>query len=182
MDAQGIRHVSVRVPWHDRGWDGHVCQDPKGNTACLALNLIAALRDDEAEAQFAGTPFDKLDGALRPPCVGERANFLAPGGSSLRVTMPYSTWSKDHEHILPSSVELPGWGGILVPYRWMLRESGWELADQWGLPVDRDREPKGEPFPRFMVDTPWIQDYENQRAMLDGFAEQLAPQQSLVFF
>lgn len=182
MDAQGIRHVSVRVPWHDRGWDGHVCQDPKGNTACLALNLIAALRDDDAEARFAGTPFDQLDGALRPPCVGERANFLAPGATSLRVTMPYSTWSKDHEHILPSSVELPGWGGILVPYRWMLRESGWALADQWGLPVDREREPKGEPFPRFMVDTPWIQDFENQRAMLDGFAEQLAPQQSLVFF
>lgn len=182
MDAQSIRHVSVRVPWHDRGWDGHVCQDPKGNTACLALNLIAALRDDEAEARFAGTPFDQLDEALRPPCIGERSNFLAPSATSVRVTMPYSTWSKDHEHILPSSVELPGWGGILVPYRWMLRESGWELADQWDLPVDRDREPKGEPFPRFMVDTPWIQDYENQRAMLDGFAGQLAQKQSLVFF
>lgn len=182
MEGTGLRHVSVRVPWHDRGWDGHVCDDPRGNTACLALNLIAALRNDEAEAQFAGVPFDSLDGAVRPPCVGERANFLAPSGYSLKVTMPYSTWSEHHRHILPSSVELPGWGGIMVPYRWMLRESGWELAEQWGLEVDRDREPKGEPYPRFMVDTPWIQNWENQRVMLEGFAGQLAPQQSLVFF
>ena len=24
-----LRHVSVRVPWHDNGWNGSVCKDPK---------------------------------------------------------------------------------------------------------------------------------------------------------
>lgn len=24
-------HVSVRLPWHDRGWDGHICDRPREN-------------------------------------------------------------------------------------------------------------------------------------------------------
>ncbi len=35
-----IQHLSIRVPWHDHGWDGTICQDPCGNTACLKLNGI----------------------------------------------------------------------------------------------------------------------------------------------
>lgn len=35
-----VQHLSIRVPWHDHGWDGTVCQDPCGNTACLKLNGI----------------------------------------------------------------------------------------------------------------------------------------------
>lgn len=35
-----IQHISVRVPWHDHGWDGSICQDPGGNTSCLKLQGI----------------------------------------------------------------------------------------------------------------------------------------------
>lgn len=182
MEGVGLRHISLRVPWHDNGWDGTVCTDPKGNTSCLALSIIAELRNDAAEAANAGKPFDALDGGIHPPCVGERVGFLSGRAYSLPVTMPYSTWSEHHQHIVPTSVELPDWGGIVVPYRWMLKESGWEMAADWGLAVDPEREPKRDAFPSFMVDTPWIQDCENQRVMLDGFADQLAPRQSLVFF
>jgi hypothetical protein len=47
-----VRHVSVRVPWHDRAWDGHVCDDPLGNSSCLALKLIAENRDDSIEGSI----------------------------------------------------------------------------------------------------------------------------------
>ena len=36
-----LRHISVRVPWHDNGWNGSVCKDPRFNTACLKLKNIS---------------------------------------------------------------------------------------------------------------------------------------------
>lgn len=101
------------------------------------------------------------------------ANAMLPAQPSAYVR----GWSEHHKHIVPTSVELPDWGGIVVPYRWMLKESGWEMAADWGLAVDPGREPTRDAFPSFMVDTPWIQDCENQCVMLDGFADQLAPRQ-----
>ena len=34
-----LRHISIRVPWHDTGWDGRVCAAPLLNGACLKLGL-----------------------------------------------------------------------------------------------------------------------------------------------
>jgi exodeoxyribonuclease V alpha subunit len=28
------KHLSIRLPWHDRGWDGHVCDRPTANVFC----------------------------------------------------------------------------------------------------------------------------------------------------
>jgi|ERR1700683_2253516 hypothetical protein len=28
------KRLSVRLPWHDRGWDGHVCDRPTANVFC----------------------------------------------------------------------------------------------------------------------------------------------------
>ena len=47
-----LRHVSIRVPWHDTGWDGRVCKDPRLNGACLKLKRIAENRDDHAYGQL----------------------------------------------------------------------------------------------------------------------------------
>src|SRR4051812_42348040 len=33
-----IAHLTARVPWHDRGWDGHTCNAPVANTYCTVLN------------------------------------------------------------------------------------------------------------------------------------------------
>lgn len=35
-----LRHISVRVPWHDDSWNGCICKRPKANTACEALARI----------------------------------------------------------------------------------------------------------------------------------------------
>ena len=32
--SRPIEHISVRVPWHDNGWNGTVCRDPRGNGTC----------------------------------------------------------------------------------------------------------------------------------------------------
>ena len=44
-----LKHISIRVPWHDTGWDGRVCAAPRLNGACLKLKGIAEKRDDDAE-------------------------------------------------------------------------------------------------------------------------------------
>ena len=48
------RHLSVRVPWHDTGWEGSICADPLANGACLRLGRIAEGRNDSREVSLAG--------------------------------------------------------------------------------------------------------------------------------
>jgi hypothetical protein len=59
-----VRNLSIRVPWHDRAWDGHVCSDPLGNSSCLALKLIAENRKDDIEEKI---PNEAFDGAAIEP-------------------------------------------------------------------------------------------------------------------
>lgn len=40
------QHISIRVPWHDHGWNGTICQDPARNNSCLRLKNIYENRDD----------------------------------------------------------------------------------------------------------------------------------------
>jgi hypothetical protein len=43
-------HLSIRIPWHDNGWDGTVCKAPSQNGACLKLDRIAISRKHRHEA------------------------------------------------------------------------------------------------------------------------------------
>lgn len=88
-DGAGLRHLSLRVPWHDSGWDGTVCTDPKGNTSCLALSIIAELRDDAAEAANAGKAFDALDAGVHPhaSASGSGSCLAGPTRSRSRCRM-----------------------------------------------------------------------------------------------
>ena len=61
-------HLSARLAWHDRGWDGHVCDAPHLNTSCIIHEHIRDSRDDAKERQAAGEAFADLQGWL-PPCL-----------------------------------------------------------------------------------------------------------------
>jgi hypothetical protein len=41
-----LRHISVRVPWHDNGLNGTDSSHPKQNVARLVLGQIRATHDD----------------------------------------------------------------------------------------------------------------------------------------
>lgn len=37
-----VKHLSIRIPWHDRGWDGFVCNDPRKNKFCIGTFSVNA--------------------------------------------------------------------------------------------------------------------------------------------
>jgi hypothetical protein len=174
-----LRHVSIRVPWHDGGWDGTVCRDPKGNAACLVLKEIRDTRDDDREETLAGQSIQKLDQATQwPACVGERMTFMAPFEFTRMVKHPYASFSDAHAHIKPVAFHHPPYSAATIPFRWMAREDAWELAEQLDLDVD----PAREPMEGWLERNNWVQDHHNQRALLDTFFDAIAPDRSLCFF
>ena len=102
-----LRHLSIRVPWHDAGWNGTVCTDPGNNASCLRLHNIHERRDDGVEVELRGRRIDELEPSRQPPCVAERATFMADSPITLWVQHPYHRTSPVHKHFRPTPVELP---------------------------------------------------------------------------
>lgn len=181
MGKSGIKHVSVRVPWHDNKWNGRVCLDVAGNSACLALKRTAESRNDPFEIAHQDESFDELE--RMPPCLAERGTFLSPFSLNLRTQLSYSKdKSGEHGHILPTEVSVPAYGGVLTPYRWMLREFAWDIAKGRDLAAFENHEPKEGAAPDFVVNSAWVQDADNQEQLLKGFANEIEENGSLVFF
>src|SRR3954469_16884480 len=71
-----MRHLTVRVAWHDSVWDGTVCQSPSGNPYCLDLDRIRAERDDAGEDANAGRELADLSLGQLPACKAENGTFM----------------------------------------------------------------------------------------------------------
>jgi hypothetical protein len=156
-----------------------VCQNPKGNAACLVLKEIRDSRDDDRQQALAGQSIQALDQTTQwPACIGERATFMAPFDFTRVVKHPYAGFSKEHEHITPAAFRHPEYSAATIPFRWMMRKSAWELAEQLDLDVDPNR----EPMDGWLERNNWVQDHGNQRALLEAFFGAVVPTSSLCFF
>ncbi|MFN8238584.1 MAG: hypothetical protein U0T77_10475 [Chitinophagales bacterium] len=176
-----LKHLSVRVPWHDNGWNGSVCNNPKANGACLILKNCALNRNDEQEQSLAGQLLSNLTEEQYPVCIGERATFMAPFSINKTLKHPYILSSpKTHGHLKPTQVQFPAFAAPAVPYHWMLKESAISKSEFFSLNYDPAREPELD----FKVDKSkeWLQEIGNQKALLNCFFEHLQEEKSLVFF
>ena len=72
-----LRHLSIRVPWNDTGWQGCVCRRPEENLSCMILKNIHEKRDDNEEERLAGKSWKDLSPDQWPPCLVERGGFMA---------------------------------------------------------------------------------------------------------
>jgi len=68
-----MKHLSIRLPWHDRGWDGHVCNHPSKNSYCKGFHSVNAerirsIKDDKIEDSIHGQNF-KESWKYYPPCT-----------------------------------------------------------------------------------------------------------------
>lgn len=117
------RHISIRVPWHDNAWNGTVCTNPARNTSCLKLKNIFESKDEKSEATIAGKSLQILDQSQFPPCVTERATFMADFSFTRLHNHPYKLQGKStHEHFKPTSLHYPAFSTGALPFRWMMKK------------------------------------------------------------
>ena len=90
-------HITLRLAWHNDGWNGHICKDPKSNTYCIGQNsypgdMIKGKRDLEWETkeEVAGKPCSKLDNS--PACA---LSINAFGKEHLKAFNEPPVWFND---------------------------------------------------------------------------------------
>jgi len=184
--AYPLRHISIRVPWHDSGWVGSVCNSPSHNTACVKLINIAAGKDDAREDAVAGRSLKDVEPAAFPPCVKERATFMADFPLERYHEHPYVKSSPGtHAHFRPTLLRYPAYGAAALPFRWMMKPVvfGDEKKQTRGLVEDFPLDGVDQSYePELSFKTHWVQDHRNHRALLDCFWNHVRVDESLVFF
>ncbi|GBC69024.1 ATP-dependent RecD-like DNA helicase [archaeon HR01] len=69
-------HLSARLAWHDRGWDGHICHCPKSNVSCMVHEYIRDSRNDDLEEKNAGKFLENIKhNNYIPPCSRDIGAF-----------------------------------------------------------------------------------------------------------
>lgn len=187
-----VQHLTIRVPWHDSGWNGSFCQSCTANTSCTVLPRIATSRDDAFEMLHAGESFESLDRSQLPPCVDEHAAFMAKFPLSMQKKHPYAESAKTtHGHFADTPYTIRPYSAAGIPFRWMLREQV-EGNKKWDVPslketlqlgYQAEREPDLTVNKGWEKDKKtWVQEGTNQRIILDTFFSVAKPNESLVFF
>jgi hypothetical protein len=90
---------------------------------------------------------------------------------------PYAKIQKaaaTHGHLKPTTVKVPPYATLAVPFAWMLRQNQEDIDESLPQPLPPDEEP---PF-----DTPWVFGRERQEALCELMFCRLTPERSLVFF
>lgn len=182
MSARDLpyQHLSIRVPWHDTGWDGRVCADPIGNSSCLRLRQVAERRDDASEAELAGKTWDQIEPEQLPPCADERAGFMSSRPRVVSKEHPYSSWNQVYSKFGKATYELPAFAADCIPFRWMLREEAAGIAEHYSLSYRAELEDQVDQ--EAGTNPIWVQHGDNQTLMLDSFFSSIKPERSLVFF
>jgi hypothetical protein len=180
-----LRHISVRVPWHDAGWNATICGDPRHNTACLKLLNIAQSKDEAEEEALAGKSLRDVDPDKFPPCVKERGTFMASFDLERFHQHPYAKTSKDtHGHFRPTRLHYPAYSVAALPFRWMRKDVIFGDAKKQirGLVEDFPLNEADQAYETTLpFSTGWLQDHINHRALLDCFWNHVQTEESLVF-
>jgi hypothetical protein len=176
-----VEHVSLRVAWHDHGWDGTICQDPTGNASCILLKNVGPKRDDAIESTTAGQHIAELSSGYVPPCIDERATFMSPKRLAVMRSHPFSR-NPALKALRQTRVPLPAYAAHATPYRWMLRK---EVPSALAEREDVFRPMLEEQVDRAMgwkKAGDWVMHGDNQRALFEEFFRTVIPDTSLVFF
>ncbi|MBE6005416.1 MAG: RNA helicase [Lachnospiraceae bacterium] len=166
------QHISVRVPWHDHGWDGTVCADPESNNACLRLKNISENRNDKAEAAICGQCMADHADALS--CIDEGACFMSPKEIIRTTEHPYRKSNPaTHGHFLPTDVTYPPYSFPARPFAWLMKDWIAGIKDIYNIDYQEEREPV------LKFKTMWVQDAENHKAIFDYFYGDVVEDESL---
>lgn len=174
-----IQHLSMRVPWRDRAWDGHICDRPLNNSSCILLKNIGDRRLDDYENVNAGVPMTDLV-SEQLPCLNERATFMSAHAYTVTKTHPYASNKKLSGTLEPTAVEMPGYAFESVPFRWLNRKTFEDdVWPQWRTDYSPEAEDTIGTLLGFKPS--WIMDGANQQAIIRSFFEPVSVGESLVF-
>lgn len=174
-------HLSVRVPWHDLAWDGRVCNLPRNNGSCMILGRINQEKNIDFEESNSGKFFHEIESNELPPCIGERVSFMSKFDVNRKVSHPYAANSKNaefYQFFQATNLKYPGFSFSIVPYNWMLKDPDSNVSKK-ATELNLDFEVEREPSLNFK--NAWVQQYDNQKALLDAFIKPIVPNESLVF-
>lgn len=153
------KHISLRLAWHDDGWNGHICHEPKKNTYCVGQqsypgDLISNARDLnwEQQKEVAGCHCSTLDGI--PPCS---YSINAFGTKAVKgESNPPDFFRDDSKGI---EFEIPAATACIWPYEQMYSDSikaGPESSQKY--------------------------DYSKRLQAAKDFFKEVSPDQSLIFY
>jgi len=97
-------HMSLRLAWHDHGWDGHICQNPCNNPYCVGTHsypgdLIASKRDLDFEKNHVGESAEKY-----PFKIACGLSINAFGKETVTTSVAPPDWWKQGDDVV---LELP---------------------------------------------------------------------------
>lgn len=100
-------HVTTRMAWHDRGWDGRVCDDPVANTYCIGSHSLLSDRLAREKRIDCERPCAALDADLpdyQPPCFWTSSAF-APQPTRTLHRHPFGQYrdEKQIEETIPAN-------------------------------------------------------------------------------
>ena len=187
-----FRFITLLFVFHGTIVDGEerCAKNRVRNTSCTVLPQIADKRDDTQENIYAGKSLEDIESKYYPPCVEERATFMAPFEISLWKEHPYAQIAeKTHGHFKSTPYTILPYSTVAIPFRWMLRKTvegenhDKGYAEIYRFRYDADREPDLKQNPNWSSGKiKWVQEGTNQQVILDTFFSAIKPIQSLIFF
>lgn len=154
-----VQHISARVAWHNNGWNGHICKNPKENTYCVGQQsypgeTIAEKRDLDWEMQndVAGRSCAKLE--FIPPCI---YSINAFGKEQITAYAEPPEWFRDDSKT--KYWDLPPSTICIWPYEEMY--------------MDDVRNPEGQGQ---------IYNYDKRLQRAKQFFGEITPDKSLIFY
>lgn len=176
-----LKHLSIRVPWHDNQYNGTICNNVTGNDSCLILKNCATNRNDKFEANNGGRRFNELEEKDIPPCLSERAAFMADFETQKEVAHPYAN-NAIYNHFENTAIHYLPYSAPAVPFYWLLPDNAKEKAVHYNLDFEYEREPFNRFYdPKLSFTKSWIQDKTNQTSLFNAFFGHLKAEKSLCF-
>jgi len=73
------RHLTVRMAWHDHGWDGTICRNPSANSYCTGAHSLLSERITTDD--LAGLRQERIDAVVHNLLSGKLAGSAEVGFS-----------------------------------------------------------------------------------------------------
>lgn len=182
-----VTHLSVRLSWHDSGWNGRICKKPERNKYCICLDHIRKIKDkkfeDEIELPNKEKQLSELDynTMISFPCRAEICVF-SDKGYHVKFEHPLKGVVRGYE-LNPCVIDPASFCFCPAPYRWMRVDKYEGITKKENLQLRAlTTEDKFYYTGHKIRKKNWIDDVQLQELLLQHFWKQLEEKKSLVAF